>query len=208
VLLEVLPERHHYWSAKIDFAAIDGLGRPIENPTVQIDVESAERFDIEYADEDGTHRPPILHYSPTGGIERVTAALLETVADAETPALPTWLSPTQVRFLPIGDEHVDHCDALVDDLAAAGIRADVDDRDASVGKKIATAETDWVPYYIVVGDDEIDSGEYGVNVRTTGEEPMMTADELRETVDEDVGELPRPARYLPKHLTDHPTFAG
>jgi threonyl-tRNA synthetase len=208
VLLEVLPERHHYWSAKIDFAAIDGLGRPIENPTVQIDVESADRFDIEYADADGTHRPPILHYSPTGGIERVTAALLETVADAESPALPTWLSPTQVRFLPIGDEHVAHCDDLADDLADAGIRADVDDRDASVGKKIATAETDWVPYYIVVGDDEIDSGEYGVNMRETGEEPTMTADELRQTIDADIGDLPRPPRYLPKHLSDHPTFTG
>ncbi len=78
VLLEILPERKHYWSCKIDFAAIDYLGRPIENPTVQIDVESGKRFDITYLGEDGKeHYPTILHCSPTGSIERVICSLLE-----------------------------------------------------------------------------------------------------------------------------------
>ena len=78
VLLEILPERKHYWSCKIDFAAIDYLGRPIENPTVQIDVESGKRFDITYLGEDGKeHYPTILHCSPTGSIERVICSLLD-----------------------------------------------------------------------------------------------------------------------------------
>ncbi len=208
VLLEVLPDRHHYWSAKIDFAAIDGLGRPIENPTVQIDVESAERFDIAYTDEDGKHRPPILHYSPSGGIERVLAALLEETAKMDTPRLPTWLSPTQVRFIPVGDEHVEHCDEVVDRLESVGIRADIDERNESVGKRIAGAETDWVPYYVVVGDREIESGTYGVNARATGEETDMSAEELEATVLDDVGELPQRPRYLPRYVSDHPTFTG
>lgn len=208
VLLEVLPERHHYWSAKIDFAAIDGLGRPIENPTVQIDVESADRFDIEYSDGTETHTPPILHYSPSGGIERVMAALLENTANQEAPRLPTWLSPTQVRFIPVGDEHVEFCDSLVTALEESGIRADVDERDESVGKRIAKAETDWVPYYVVVGGDEIESERFGVNARATGEETDMSFEELTETVLEDVGDLPKRKRYLPAHVSRHPNFTG
>jgi threonyl-tRNA synthetase len=208
-LLEIIPERHHYWSAKIDFAAIDGLGRPIENPTVQIDVESAERFGIQYTDGTDQHHPPILHYSPSGGIERVMAALLEQTATMETPRLPTWLSPTQVRFIPVNpDAHLEYCEGLADDLEAAGIRVDIDDRDESVGKRIAGAETDWVPYYVVVGDDEIEGDHLGVNDRATGEERDMTLEELRRTVDEDVGDLPQRARYLPRHVDDHPTFTG
>jgi threonyl-tRNA synthetase len=210
VLLELLPERHHYWSAKIDFAAIDGLGRPIENPTVQIDVESAQRFDIEYTDGHDAHSPPILHYSPSGGIERVMAALLEKAATMETPRLPTWLSPTQVRFLPVSADHIEYCDALADELSEADIRADVDDRNESVGKKIATAETDWVPYYVVIGDQEIAGDEYGVNIRGRDEnkEITMTGDELQKTVRADIGELPTCRRYLPKHLSHHPHFVG
>jgi len=208
-LLELIPERHHYWSAKIDFAAIDGLGRPIENPTVQIDVESAERFDIEYTDGTDTHHPPILHYSPSGGIERVMAALLEQTATMETPQLPTWLSPTQVRFIPVNpDEHLAYCEGLVDELEAADIRADIDDRDESVGKRIATAETDWVPYYVVVGGDEIESDQLGVNVRAGDRETDMTLPDLREVVHEDVDGLPQKARYLPRHVSDHPNFTG
>jgi threonyl-tRNA synthetase len=208
-LLEIIPERHHYWSAKIDFAAIDGLGRPIENPTVQIDVESAERFDIEYTDSEGAHHPPILHYSPSGGIERVMAALLEGTATMDTPQLPTWLSPTQVRFIPVNpDEHLDYCDGLADRLEAADVRVDIDDRDESVGKRIAGAETDWVPYYVVIGDDEIAGDAMGVNVRADDEELDMTLAELEETVHEDVGDLPQRARYLPRHVSNHPNFTG
>jgi threonyl-tRNA synthetase len=209
VLLEIIPERHHYWSAKIDFAAIDGLGRPIENPTVQIDVESADRFDIEYHDSEGAHHPPILHYSPSGGIERVMAALLEKTATMETPRLPTWLSPTQVRFIPVNpDEHLDYCDDLADHLEDADVRVDIDDRDETVGKRIAGAETDWVPYYVVVGGDEIESDHLGVNVRAEGEEIDMTLGELTGTVRDDIGDLPQKARYLPRYVGDHPTFTG
>ncbi len=208
-LLEIIPERHHYWSAKIDFAAIDGLGRPIENPTVQIDVESAERFDIEYTDGTDQHYPPILHYSPSGGIERVMAALLEKTATMDTPQLPTWLSPTQVRFIPVNpDAHLEYCEGLADDLESADVRVDIDDRDESVGRRIAGAETDWVPYYVVVGDDEIEGEGLGVNVRAAGEERDTTFDELRRMVDEDVGDLPQRPRYLPRLVSDHPHFTG
>jgi threonyl-tRNA synthetase len=105
VLLEILPERKHYWISKMDFAAIDYLGRPIENPTVQIDVESGERFGITFLEENEEEDYPIiLHCSPTGSIERVICSLLEKTAvemEEKPPMLPLWLSPTQVRILPI-----------------------------------------------------------------------------------------------------------
>ena len=206
-LIEVLPERHHYWSAKVDFAVIDSLGRPMENPTVQIDVESAERFGIEYHTEEGKHHPPILHYSPSGSIERVTGALLETAAKQETPRLPTWLSPTQVRFVPVRpDIHGDACDDLVDHLEEHDIRADIDDRDESVGKRIATAETDWVPYYVVVGDREVEGDTLGVNDRLTDEEIDMTLGEFVATLEGELDGFPRRPRYLPRHLSEHPRF--
>jgi threonyl-tRNA synthetase len=176
---------------------------------VQIDVESAERFDIEYTDGTDQHHPPILHYSPSGGIERVMAALLEQTATMDVPQLPTWLSPTQVRFIPVRpDQHTEYCDGLADDLEAADIRVDVDDRDESVGKRIAEAETDWVPYYIIVGGDEIEGETMGVNVRAEDEEIDMTLSELEETVRADISDLPQQARYLPRHVSDHPNFTG
>lgn len=208
-LLEIIPERHHYWSAKIDFAAIDSLGRPIENPTVQIDIESAERFNIQYSDGEGIHNPPILHYSPSGGIERVMAALLEKTAAMDTPQLPTWLSPTQVRFIPVNpDEHLDYCEELVEELEAVNVRVDIDERDESVGKRIAKAETDWTPYYIIVGDREIKSETLGVSIRSQDEEVDMTLDELREKVRNEIDDLPQRERYLPRYVSNHPHFTG
>ncbi len=205
-LIEVLPERHHYWSAKIDFAVIDGLGRPMENPTVQIDVESAERFDITYHDGDAEHHPPILHYSPSGSIERVTGALLETAAKEDTPRLPTWLSPTQLRFIPVTDDHEGYCLELAERFEAAGVRADVDDRDESVGKRIALAETDWVPYYVVVGDREVDGDTLGVNVRAADEEVQMRPEELEVQLADELEGMPHRRRYLPRRVSRHPRF--
>lgn len=182
------------------------LKEPIENPTVQIDVESADRFDITYNDGAQEHTPIILHYSPTGGIERVMAALLEQAARQDTPRLPTWLSPTQVRLIPVGNDHVEYCDELVATLVDSGIRADIDDRDESVGKRIATAETDWVPYYAVVGDRELENPVFDVTIRGRDEEELSIND-LATTVLEEVGDKPAKPRYLPRYVSDHPDFA-
>lgn len=205
VLVEVIPERKHYWSTKIDLAVTAG-GEPMENPTVQIDVESADRFDIEYYDDEGEHEPVLLHYSPSGSIERAFAALLETAAESETPSFPVWLSPTQVRFVPIGDEHVEHCAEIAEKLGEAGIRADIDDRDESVGKKIRKAEQDWVPYIAVVGDDEVENGTLSVRVRADDEERTTTPLDLIDEIGEHVEGMPTCERYTPLLLSDKPQF--
>ena len=210
VLLEILPERKHYWSCKIDFAAIDYLGRPIENPTVQIDVESGKRFDITYLGEDGKeHYPTILHCSPTGSIERVICSLLEKTAielDEKAPMLPTWLSPIEVRIITVGEDHKDFANELYDKINAENIRVDVDDRDESVGKKIRTAATEWLPYIFVVGDNEKESGVFSVTVRESGEKVDMTVDELiKEVLDKTKG-MPYRGLPLPKDISTRINF--
>lgn len=210
VLLEILPERKHYWSCKIDFAAIDYLGRPIENPTVQIDVESGKRFDITYLGEDGKeHYLTILHCSPTGSIERVICSLLEKTAieiDEKAPMLPTWLSPIEVRIITVGEDHKDFANELYDKINAENIRVDVDDRDESVGKKIRNAATEWIPYIFVVGDNEKESGVFSVTVRETGEKVDMTVDELiKEVLDKTKG-MPYRGLPLPKDISTRINF--
>lgn len=210
VLLEILPERKHYWSCKIDFAAIDYLGRPIENPTVQIDVESGKRFDITYLGEDGKeHYPTILHCSPTGSIERVICSLLEKTAielDEKAPMLPTWLSPIEVRIITVGEDYKDFANELYDKINAENIRVDVDDRDESVGKKIRNAATEWIPYIFVVGDNEKESGVFSVTVRETGEKVDMTVDELiKEVLDKTKG-MPYRGLPLPKDISTRINF--
>ena len=210
VLLELIPERKHYWVCKIDFAAIDYLGRPIENPTVQIDVESGKRFDIKYLGEDGQeHYPTILHCSPTGSIERVICSLLEKTAieaDEKAPMLPVWLSPIEVRVITVGQEHVEFANQIADKIADANIRVDVDDRDDRVGKKIRNAATEWVPYTLVIGDNEVESGNLQVTVRETGEKIDMTVDELIDEVHKATKGMPFRGLPLPKDISKRINF--
>ena len=210
ILLEILPERHHYWVCKIDLANIDALGRPIENPTVQIDVESGKRFDISYLGEDGEqHNPTILHCSPTGSIERVLCAMLEKTAieiNEKAPMLPTWLSPIQARILTVGESQKEFADELYNKINASNIRVDVDDRDESVGKKIRNAAQEWIPYIFVVGDKEAESGKFQVTVRETGEKVEMTVDELIDEIKSKTEGKPFRRLPLPKDISRRINF--
>ncbi|OPY24274.1 MAG: Threonine--tRNA ligase [Methanobacterium sp. PtaU1.Bin242] len=202
VLLEILPRRKHYWISKMDFAAIDYLGRPIENPTIQIDVESGERFDITYLNpEEEENNPIIIHCSPTGSIERVIGSLLENSAikmAEKPPMFPVWLSPTQVRILPIAERHLDFALKLADDLKDEQVRVDVDDRQETVGKKIRNAGGEWVPYVIVVGDKELEGGQMMVNVRETQQKVLMDKKELIDRIRMETEDMP--FRRLPLSL--------
>lgn len=182
VLLEILPEKKHYWVCKMDFAVMDHLGRPIENPTVQIDVESGKRFDIDYLSEDEEEKHPIiLHCSPTGSIERVICSLLEKTAieiNEKPPMLPVWLSPIQIRIIPVGENHLEFANQIADEISLNNIRVDVDDRDERVGKKIRNAATDWIPYTIVVGNKEMETGKLNLTIRETKEKVDISVDDV------------------------------
>ncbi|MFA5003516.1 MAG: His/Gly/Thr/Pro-type tRNA ligase C-terminal domain-containing protein, partial [Methanolinea sp.] len=205
-LIEILSERVHYWVAKVDLAAIDGQGRPIENPTVQIDVESSNRFDIKYHLEGKEVHPPILHCSPTGSVERVICAILESTARQDVPRLPTWLSPIQVRVIPVAERHLLFAEKIASDLNRAKIRTDLDDRDESVGKKVREAGMDWVPYVIVVGDTEVESGRLTVTIRSKSEpkkpfKELFSFDDLVTLVHADCGAMPFRPLYTPMKLS-------
>ena len=207
MLIEILSDRVHYWVAKIDLAAIDGQNRPIENPTVQIDVESSTRFDIKYHKEDGTPvYPPILHCSPTGSVERVICAILENISTQEVPALPTWLSPTQVRVVPVTEKHIAFAEELVKTINAAQIRCDIDDRNETMGKKVREAGVDWVPYVIVVGDEEVESKNLTVTVRKKSQpnkpfKEQFSTEALIAAVKKDTEGKPFRPLYTPRKLS-------
>lgn len=210
ILLELLPERKHYWIAKMDFAAIDYLGRPIENPTVQIDVESGERFDITFLEEDGTDKNPIiLHCSPTGSIERVICSLLEKAAiemKERPPMLPVWLSPTQVRIIAVAERHVDYSMKIAERIKDEGIRVDVDDRAESVGKKIRDAAKEWIPYIIVIGDRELEGAEFTVNIRRTGAKEILKLGDFISMVKNEVDGMPFRPLTLPMRVSERINF--
>jgi threonyl-tRNA synthetase len=205
-LIELLSERAHYWVCKCDLAALDTSRKPIECPTVQIDVESAERFDIKYYDETGEARPIILHTSPTGGIERVLGAILEAQALERVPSLPVWLAPTQVRIIPISDKYLKNAQEVLDQVQKAKIRIDIDDRDESVNKKVAAAGKEWIPYVVVLGEKEQEEKRLAVTKRLTRTKQSMSVKELIDEVRQNTNQMPYRPLPLPQMLSKRPKF--
>jgi threonyl-tRNA synthetase len=189
---------------------MDYLGRPIENPTIQIDVESGERFGITYIDqEENDHYPIIIHCSPTGSIERVICSLLEKSAiekKEKPPMLPVWLAPTQVRVVPIAERHMEFAQNLARELRDAHIRVDVDDRPETVGKKIRNAGGEWTSFVVVIGDREMEGSELTVNVRETGQKVSMGVQELIDVINLETKGMPFRPLPLPLKLSKRVTF--
>jgi threonyl-tRNA synthetase len=205
-LLELLSERAHYWVCKCDLAALDSSRKPIECPTVQIDVESAERFDIKYYDETGERWPIILHTSPTGGIERVLGAILEAQALERIPSLPVWLAPTQVRIIPISEKYLKYAEEVLGEVQKAKVRVDIDDRDESVSKKVAAAGKEWAPYIVVIGEKEQKEKSLAVTERLTGTKQSMSVNELIDQVRQNTNQMPYRPLTLPQMLSKRPKF--
>ena len=155
---KLMPSMSHYFAIKNEFQSITEDLSNIQVSTVQWDVKDGKRFDIGFVDATGRKQacPVIVHASSFGSIERALCAILENIAiDAQqgaAPAFPLWLAPTQARIVPVSADHLPFAVELCERLASGRVRADVDDRDATVGKKIRDGETEWVPYLLVVGD--------------------------------------------------------
>ena len=209
VLAEVWKERFFYFTLKWEFNYIDGLNKASALSTDQIDVENGKRYNIEYVDEDGTKKNPIiLHNSPSGAIERVMYALMEKAAKVSktggVPSFPLWLAHTQVRVVSVGKEHVQYCDNILSQLTTSQVRADLDDRDESVGKKIRESETEWIRYTVVIGDKEMASGKLVVRDRLEGKQREMTMDELVSEVTAQTKDKPYLPLNLPRYLSARP----
>lgn len=209
VLAEVWKERFFYFTLKWEFNYVDGLGKASALSTDQIDVENGKRYNIEYVDENGEKKNPIiLHNSPSGAIERVMYALMEKAAKTSktggVPSFPLWLAHTQVRMVSVAKEHLQFCDNLLAQLSANQIRADIDDRDESVGKKIRESETEWVRYTVVVGDKEVSSGKLVIRDRLEGKQREMTIQELIDEIKAQVKDKPYLPLNLPKYVSIRP----
>ena len=213
VLIEMWDERFFYFVLKFEFNFVDTMDKASALATVQIDVENAERYDITYIDETGERqRPILLHCSPSGAIERVMYALLEKAArlseSGKLPMLETWLSPTQVRVIPVAERHLARAQEVAGQI---GFRTDIDDRDETVGKKIRDAGREWVPYVAVIGDEELTTGSLTVTVRADSSpkspaKVKMSVEDLRTRISEETAGKPWRRLALPIKLSERPKF--
>ena len=183
VLVEMWKEKFFYYILKWEFNYIDNLGKASALSTDQIDVENGKRYNIEFIDEENKPKNPIiLHNSPSGAIERVIYALLEKAAkdakEGRKPHLPLWLSPIQLRLIPLQPEFNEYCEKLANTLTSAEIRTDIDDRNESIGKRIREAETEWIHYILVIGEKEVNAKNLNVRERISGKVNEISIDEL------------------------------
>ena len=213
VLVEMFKEKAFYWVLKWEFNFIDNQDKASALSTDQIDVENAHRYDITYTDEKGERQHPlILHCSPSGGVERCVYAMLEKAyreqKKGKVPILPIWLSPTQVRIIPVSDKFTKNAIKIAEEISRHDIRVDFDDRTLTMQKKVREAETEWVNYVIVVGQKEIDSKILAVRDRLTGKIVNMKLQKLVDNVLEKTKDKPFKPLPLPKKLSQRPQFYG
>jgi threonyl-tRNA synthetase len=170
---ELKPGDGAFYGPKIDFDVADSLGRKWQLGTIQLDYAAAERFGLEYVGEDNApHRPVVIHRAVMGSFERFTAILIEHYAGA----FPLWLAPEQVRVLPITDRVNGYAATVRERCAAAGLRARLDDRSEKIGAKIRDAQLMKIPFMLVVGDREAESGAVAVRSRRGGDEGAVPLD--------------------------------
>ena len=172
-----------FYGPKLDFHIQDSLGRTWQCGTIQLDYQLPGRFDLEYIGADGEkHCPVMIHRVVFGSIERFIGVITEHFAGA----FPTWLAPVQVKVLPITDRAADYADCVAKRLDAAGFRGETDRRNEKIGKKIREAQLEKVPYMLVVGDKEAESGQVAVRTRAGGDQGVMALDAFLAALKEEV----------------------
>ena len=173
-----------FYGPKIDIKMKDCLGREWQMGTAQLDFQLPQRFNLSYIDEEGNKKTPVMiHRALFGSFERFIGIITEHFAGA----FPTWLAPVQVRVLPISEErHGEYAKKLVDELKTEGFRVELDDRNEKIGYKIREAQTQKIPYMLVVGDKEIEANAVGVRARKEGDLGAMPVEEFKKKLKEEV----------------------
>ena len=170
-----------FYGPKIDVKLIDAIGRPWQLSTVQFDFTLPKRFDLSYIGSDGmSHQPVMLHRALLGSVERFLGVLIEHYAGA----FPVWLAPVQVIVIPISEKHQEYAEKIRRRLSEAELRVEVDDRNEKMGFKIRAAQTRKVPYMLVVGDKELQSGQVSVRNRFQGDEGAQPLNNFLEKIGE------------------------
>lgn len=212
-LVEMWDEKIFYFILKYELNFVDALSKASALSTDQIDVENGKRYSITFIDENSKKQTPIiLHCSPSGAIERVMYALLEKAYMDEkrkkVPRLPTWLSPVQVRVIPLSEKYQKFSEEIVNKIEKENIRVDIDDRSLTVQNKVRYGELEWVPYSIVVGEREIQSKTFPIRIRETGEVKKMKIEKFIKMVKKEMVGKPLKNLTLPKFLTKRPKFVA
>ena len=214
-LIELLPGKKHYWVMKNEWQAIGSDGFNAQVSTVQLDLENSERFGIYYVDKDGRKKGCIIVHSSIGSIERQMYAILETAVKREKegklPMLPLWLSPEQVRVIPVSERHLEKCVEICDILEKNKVRVGLDDRSETVSKKVFEAKRSWIPYIVVVGDKELESGKLNVVKRELStvekdHKEEMSVEELIKEIREKCGDMPFRPMYVPREMSKRISF--
>lgn len=172
-----------FYGPKIDIMAVDALGREWQISTIQLDFVQPSRFALEYAAEDGTKKTPVMiHRALVGSPDRFLGLLIEHYAGA----FPVWLSPLQVRVLPVSEKHAAYAHEVKKRLKEGRVRADVDDANESLGKKIRSGKQEKIPYLLVVGDAEVEAGTVSVESRDEGKQGAMSVEDFAARLAEEV----------------------
>ena len=169
-----------FYGPKIDFHLEDCIGRTWQCGTIQLDFQMPEKFDLNYIGADGReHRPVMLHRTVLGSLERFFGILIENFAGA----FPYWIAPVQARVLPVSAEFVGYAGEVAAKLRSWGVRTEVDERDEKLGKKIRDAQTQKIPYMIVIGEKERESGSVAPRERSRGDLGSMSLEQFREVLE-------------------------
>lgn len=172
-----------FYGPKLDVQLKSAIGHDVTVSTCQLDFLLPERFELEYIGEDGkAHRPVVIHRAILGTLDRFMAFLIEETKGA----FPTWLSPLQVKVLPISDKHLEYANEVKKALEEKDVRVEVDERAEKIGYKIREAQLQKVPYMLIVGDKEEASGEVGVRNRKDGDVGAMKLEDFVEKIDEEI----------------------
>jgi threonyl-tRNA synthetase len=172
-----------FYGPKIDVKLIDAIGRPWQLSTVQFDFTLPKRFGISFIGSDGhSHQPIMLHRALLGSIERFLGVLIEHYAGA----FPIWLAPVQAVIIPITERHQEYARQVMDRLIQANLRVEIDDRNEKMGYKIRAAQTKKIPYMLVIGDKEMQSGEVSVRNRFQGDEGSQPLEKFLEKIEESI----------------------
>ncbi len=172
-----------FYGPKLDFMVRDAIGRKWQLGTIQVDYNLPERFDLTYIGEDNAkHRPVMIHRAPFGSMERFIAVLTEHCAGK----FPLWLAPTQIKILPISDKFMDYAESVQKILKKADLRAEIDDRQEKIGKKIRDTELAKVPFMLVVGEKEMTDQTLGVRRQGKGDLGALSIPDFVAMVKEEV----------------------
>ena len=175
-----------FYGPKLDFMVKDALGRSWQLGTIQVDYNLPERFELEYKGSDNQeHRPVMIHRAPFGSMERFVAVLLEHCGGN----FPLWLTPEQVKILPVSDKYNEYAKEVAQFLEISDIRALVDERNEKIGRKIRDAEVSKTPFMLIVGEKEVESGQLSVRRHSQGDQGAMSKEEFVKLIADEISQL-------------------